>query len=275
MSTTRSPGAPGAPRAMGEPMTTAAHAAGIDPEPIPSRGVTRWTAQARRAVSPAARPRSKRPRPRSGRGVGCTRHPCRQASLRVSPRRRAGRPHPPAMGALSVIQFNEVQHPARSRAAGWVRFANQAPARVAPELSQARQDRPRPIGRTSGPRRLSGRFLADGGGTLHHFSQKTLVNPSISVLRIQSSQHFFGRLPCFAVRREPKIHRSFGTPVACATQRACARSYWRWLFSPWCSRRRSVGSTYPGGGLSADKWKGLSRGGALRIFSGADSNSSV
>ena len=33
-------------------------AAGIDPEPIPSRGVTRWTAQARRAVSPAARPTS-------------------------------------------------------------------------------------------------------------------------------------------------------------------------------------------------------------------------
>ena len=33
-------------------------AAGIDPEPTPSRGVTRWTAQARRAVSPAARPTS-------------------------------------------------------------------------------------------------------------------------------------------------------------------------------------------------------------------------
>ena len=30
-------------------------AAGIDPEPTPSRGVTRWTAQARRAVSLAAR----------------------------------------------------------------------------------------------------------------------------------------------------------------------------------------------------------------------------
>ena len=127
---------------------------------------------------------------------------------------------------------------------------------------------PGPIGRTSGPRRLSGRFLADGGGTLHHFSQKTLVTPSISVLRIQSSQYCFGRLPCFAVRREPKIHRSFGTPVACATQRACARSYWRWLFSPWCSRRRSVGSTYPGGGLSADKWKGLSRGCLAHFFRG-------
>ena len=33
-------------------------AAGIDPEPTPRRGVTRWTAQARRAVSPAARPTS-------------------------------------------------------------------------------------------------------------------------------------------------------------------------------------------------------------------------
>ena len=29
--------------------------------------------------------------------------------------------------------------------------------------AQARQDRPRPFGRTSGPRRLSGPFLADGG----------------------------------------------------------------------------------------------------------------
>ena len=35
-------------------------------------------------------------------------------------------------------------------------FASHAPARFAPELSQARQDRPRPFGRTSGPRRLSG-----------------------------------------------------------------------------------------------------------------------
>ena len=59
-------------------------AAGIDPEPTPSRGVTRWTAPARRAVSPAARPTSwksargpgQRGRgPRSGRGVRCTRHP--------------------------------------------------------------------------------------------------------------------------------------------------------------------------------------------------------
>ena len=34
---------------------TVTRAAGIDPEPIRSRGVTRWTAQARRALSPAAR----------------------------------------------------------------------------------------------------------------------------------------------------------------------------------------------------------------------------
>ena len=84
----------------------------------PSRGVTRWTAQARRAVSPAARLRSKRPRPRSGRGVRCTRHPCRQASLRVSPRRGAGRPHPPAMGALSVIQWGAVPGPVACRRLG-------------------------------------------------------------------------------------------------------------------------------------------------------------
>ena len=204
MSTTRSPGAPGALRAMGAPMTTAAHtaatkaahgkrpppnschawtnasrgwptprtgsagrwrrssnrigdpddvpgqepprvttidrlrhpsiseagtrAAGINPEPIPSGGVTRWTAQARQDCVPRraadlmdkrARPRSKRPRPRSGRGVRCTRHPCRQASLRVSPRRGAGRPHPPAMGARSVIHC--VQHPARS--SSYIRLA--------------------------------------------------------------------------------------------------------------------------------------------------------
>ena len=111
---------PGAPRVttidrLRHPSISEAgtRAAGIDPEPIPSGGVTRWTAQARQDRVPRraadlmdkrARPRSKRPRPRSGRGVRCTRHPCRQASLRMSPRRGAGRPHPPAMGALSVIQ---------------------------------------------------------------------------------------------------------------------------------------------------------------------------
>ena len=139
---------------------------GINPEPIPSGGVTRWTAQARQDRVPRraadlmdkrARPRSKRPRPRSGRGVRCSRHPCRQASLRVSPRRGAGRPHPSALGARSVIHC--VQHPAGRVPPGWVRFTSQAPARFAPELSQARQDRPRPVGRTSGPRRLSGPFL--------------------------------------------------------------------------------------------------------------------
>ena len=40
--------------------------------------------------------------------------------------------------------------------------AMHAPARFAPELSQARQDRPRPFGRTAGPRRLSGPFLPLG-----------------------------------------------------------------------------------------------------------------
>ena len=119
---------PGAPRVttidrLRHPSVSEAgtRAAGINPEPIPSGGVTRWTAQARQDCVPRraadlmdtrARPRSKRPRPRSGRGVRCTRHPCRQASLRVSPRRGAGRPHPPAMGARSVIHC--VQHPARS-----------------------------------------------------------------------------------------------------------------------------------------------------------------
>ena len=91
---------PGAPRVttidrLRHPSISEAgtRAAGINPEPIPSGGVTRWTAQARQNRVPRraadlmdkrARPRSKRPRPRSGRGVRCTRHPCRQASLRVS-----------------------------------------------------------------------------------------------------------------------------------------------------------------------------------------------
>ena len=156
---------PGAPRVttidrLRHPSISEAgtRAAGINPEPIPSGGVTRWTAQARQDRVPRraadlmdkrAQPRSKRPRPRSGRGVRCTRHPCRQASLRVSPRRGAGRPHPQAMGARSVIHC--VQHPARSRAAGWVRFASQAPARFAPELAHPRQDRPRPFGRRAWP----------------------------------------------------------------------------------------------------------------------------
>ena len=55
-----------------------------------------------------------------------------------------------------------MQHQARSRAAGWVLFASQAPARVAPELSQARQDRPRPCGRTSGPPVFDPRTLTYG-----------------------------------------------------------------------------------------------------------------
>ena len=102
-------------------------AAGINPEPIPSGGVTRWTAQARQDRVPRraadlmdkrARPRSKRPRPRSGRGVRCTRHPCRQASLRVSPRRGAGRPHPPAMGARSVIHWCAAPGPVACRRLG-------------------------------------------------------------------------------------------------------------------------------------------------------------
>ena len=38
--------------------------------------------------------------PRSGRGVGCPGDPCRHASSRVSPRRRAGRTHAPPVGAL-------------------------------------------------------------------------------------------------------------------------------------------------------------------------------
>ena len=75
-------------------------------------------------------------------------------------------PTAPAADGRTQCDLHGVQYPARSLAAGWVRFASQAPARFAPELSQARQDRP--FGRTSGPRRLSGLFLADGGGTLHH-----------------------------------------------------------------------------------------------------------
>ena len=98
-------------------------AAGITPEPRrytmdrpgPARRVPRRAAD---LMEKRARPRLKRPRPRSGRGVGCTRHPCRQASLRVSPRRGAGRPHPPAMGALSVMQWGAAPGPVACRRLG-------------------------------------------------------------------------------------------------------------------------------------------------------------
>ena len=63
-------------------------------------------------------PLTSRREPRSRRGVGCTRHPCRQASLRVSLRRGAGRPHPPAMGALSVIQWCAAPGPFACRQLG-------------------------------------------------------------------------------------------------------------------------------------------------------------
>ena len=63
-------------------------------------------------------PLTSRREPRSRRGVGCTRHPCRQASLRVSLRRGAGRPHPPAMGALSVIQWCAAPGPVACRRLG-------------------------------------------------------------------------------------------------------------------------------------------------------------
>ena len=63
-------------------------------------------------------PLTSRREPRSRRGVGCTRHPCRQASLRVSLRRGAGRPHPAAMGALSVIQWCAASGPVACRQLG-------------------------------------------------------------------------------------------------------------------------------------------------------------
>ena len=99
------------------------HRPETDPEPRrhtmdrpgPARRVHRRAAN---LMEKRARPRSKRPRPRSGRGVRCTRHPCRQASLRVSPRRGAGRPHPPAMGARSVIQWGAAPGPVACRLLG-------------------------------------------------------------------------------------------------------------------------------------------------------------
>ena len=103
------------------------------------------------------------------RGVRCTRHPCRQVSLRVSPRRGAGRPHPPAMGARSVIHWCAAPGPVACRRLGPVCQPCASPLRS--RAVTGRQDRPRPFGRTSWPRRLSGPLLADGGGTLHRFSQ--------------------------------------------------------------------------------------------------------
>ena len=107
-------------------------------------------------------PLTSRREQRSRRGVGSTRHPCRQASLRVSLRRGAGRPQPPAMGALSVIQWCAAPGPVACRRLGSVCQPCHAPARFAPELSQAGQDRPRPFGRSAGPRRLSGPFATCG-----------------------------------------------------------------------------------------------------------------
>ena len=74
-------------------------------------------------------PLTSRREPRSRRGVGCTRHPCRQASLRVSLRRGAGRPHPPAMGALSVIQWCAAPGPVACRRLGPVCPACASPLR--------------------------------------------------------------------------------------------------------------------------------------------------
>ena len=122
------------PRDHHRPAEAPEHQRGVDTrrrhqsgEPIPSGGVTRWTAQARQDRVPRraadlmdkrARLRSKRPRPRSGRGVRCPRHPWRQVNLRVSPRRGAGRPHPPAMGARSVIHWCAAPGPIACRRLG-------------------------------------------------------------------------------------------------------------------------------------------------------------
>ena len=84
---------PGAPRVttidrLRHPSISEAvtRAAGIDPKPTPSRGVTRWTAQARRAVSPAARPTSWK----SARGPG------QRGATAKRPRREMHSPPMPA-----------------------------------------------------------------------------------------------------------------------------------------------------------------------------------
>ena len=74
-------------------------------------------------------PLTSRREPRSRRGVGCTRHPCRQASLRVSLRRGAGRPHPPPLGALSVIQWCAAPGPVACRRLGPVCQPGASPLR--------------------------------------------------------------------------------------------------------------------------------------------------
>ena len=63
------------------------------------------TEAAHQTLSRPGRPGRDRGRdrqPRRGRGVGCAGDPCRHTRGRVSPRRRAGRPHPPPVGALSA-----------------------------------------------------------------------------------------------------------------------------------------------------------------------------
>ena len=59
------------------------------------RGPHRRGARGARRPGRRGRDRGHDREPRSGRGVGCPGDPCRQTSRRVSPRRRAGRPHAP------------------------------------------------------------------------------------------------------------------------------------------------------------------------------------
>ena len=71
--------------------------AGIRPPSSDVVAATRHHARPDRQSRRGARRPGRRGRDR---GVGCPGDPCRQASGRVSPRRRAGRTHAPAVGAL-------------------------------------------------------------------------------------------------------------------------------------------------------------------------------
>ena len=184
------------------------HRPGTDPEPRrhtmdrpgPARRVPRRAAD---LMEKRARPRSKRPRPRSGRGVRCTRHPCRQASLRVSPRRGAGRLHPLAMGGTQCDSMGCSTRPGRVPPVGSCLPARRQPASL-PSCHRPGRTGPGLVAARPGREGYPGRFWLMGD-TLHRFSQKYLVNSSISALYLQYRPHFKAWLPLFLPSGESRI----------------------------------------------------------------------
>ena len=122
-----------------------------------SRAVSLLSKISQDGVRLPTHPLTSRREPRSRRGVGCTRHPCRQASLRASLRRGAGRPHPPAMGALSVIQWCAAPGPVACRQLGPVCQPWRQPASL-PSCHRPGRTGPGPLAARPGREGYPGRF---------------------------------------------------------------------------------------------------------------------